>query len=324
MCLARSATEPYIHWIIGHGNCSTWFDNWLPDATLVRPDHSSINYVHDIFSSPSTISPGASRLIGLRAVAAIAKANIFLSDDLDKACWSGTNGEFTLSSAWHLSRRVYSIIAFAKFIWFRYLPRQVSIFMWRLLRFRLPLDENLIKRGVQLASCCAYCSSRQIETYLYVFLQSLVAENVWGEFQRLSVVAPVRSSIAQTCFSWWYSHRKSTLHTNLPSLIFWELWKHRNRSLYDGICSLAWVLVANIKREFFSIMQVAGINFHPTVSWPLSSSSSIRMGRIAPKVIRIIHWSKPSEGLVKLNTDGACRGNPGVSGGGGIVHDAIG
>ncbi|KAL0455304.1 UNVERIFIED_CONTAM: putative ribonuclease H protein [Sesamum latifolium] len=38
----------------------------------------------------------------------------------------------------------------------------------------------------------------------------------------------------------------------------------------------------------------------------------------------IIHWRKPQEGWYKLNTDQASKGNPGISGTGGILRDHLG
>ncbi|KAL0293186.1 UNVERIFIED_CONTAM: putative ribonuclease H protein [Sesamum radiatum] len=36
-----------------------------------------------------------------------------------------------------------------------------------------------------------------------------------------------------------------------------------------------------------------------------------------------VHWRKPQEGWYKLNTDGASKGNPGISGAGGILRDQL-
>ncbi|KAL0294570.1 UNVERIFIED_CONTAM: putative ribonuclease H protein [Sesamum radiatum] len=39
---------------------------------------------------------------------------------------------------------------------------------------------------------------------------------------------------------------------------------------------------------------------------------------------QLLHWRKPPEGWYKLNTDGASKGNPGISGAGGILRDQLG
>ncbi|KAL0300276.1 UNVERIFIED_CONTAM: hypothetical protein Sangu_3130100, partial [Sesamum angustifolium] len=38
----------------------------------------------------------------------------------------------------------------------------------------------------------------------------------------------------------------------------------------------------------------------------------------------IVHWRKPQEGWYKLKTDGASKGNPDISGVGGILRDHLG
>ncbi|KAL0405791.1 UNVERIFIED_CONTAM: putative ribonuclease H protein [Sesamum latifolium] len=38
----------------------------------------------------------------------------------------------------------------------------------------------------------------------------------------------------------------------------------------------------------------------------------------------IVPWRKPQDGWYKLNTDGASKGNPGISGEGGILRNHLG
>lgn len=35
-------------------------------------------------------------------------------------------------------------------------------------------------------------------------------------------------------------------------------------------------------------------------------------------------WDPPNEGWIKLNTDGACGGNPGLISAGGVLRDVMG
>jgi len=55
-------------------------------------------------------------------------------------------------------------------IWHRYIPSKVSVFLWRLLRNRLPTKDNLVRRNVLShteAVCVSGCGSRETTTHLF-------------------------------------------------------------------------------------------------------------------------------------------------------------
>ncbi|XP_040996706.1 uncharacterized protein LOC121242819 [Juglans microcarpa x Juglans regia] len=51
---------------------------------------------------------------------------------------------------------------------------------------------------------------------------------------------------------------------------------------------------------------------------------NLELPRIINLKCRLVKWSKPPSGWVKLNCDGSCRNNPRSSGGGGILQDMDG
>ncbi|KAF5464979.1 hypothetical protein F2P56_015014 [Juglans regia] len=67
---------------------------------------------------------------------------------------------------------------------------------------------------------------------------------------------------------------------------------------------------------------VMGVPFTHQMPW--KTKVMIERPRIRANEVKIVTWSKPPSGWVKLNCDGSYRGNPGNSGGGGIIHDSNG
>lgn len=132
------------------------------------------------------------------------------------------------------------------------------------------------------------------------------------------------SNIQQTQFSWWYTSNPSIITSLLPSLIYWELWRYRNKAIHDTIISPSWVLISTIQKSLLNILQAAKIKFHPSIFQPLLKPSSLIIGHARQRTVRVVHWSKPALGFVKLNSDEASQGKPGLSAGSGIVRDSLG
>lgn len=88
-------------------------------------------------------------------------------------------------------------------------------------------------------------------------------------------------------------------------------------SVFEGTVRPKPLIISSILKDLHSILLAA--NHH--VSW---SSAGLISSYGRKKLIKImaVSWSKPPIGLFKLNSDGASKGNPGPSGGGGIVRDS--
>ncbi|XP_059284804.1 uncharacterized protein LOC132038098 [Lycium ferocissimum] len=69
----------------------------------------------------------------------------------DKAWWMMTSsGKFTVSSAWNLLRQKGHISTVYKQLWIKGVPFKISFFLWRLWKFKLPVDEVLASIGINV------------------------------------------------------------------------------------------------------------------------------------------------------------------------------
>ncbi|XP_057835107.1 uncharacterized protein LOC131045531 [Cryptomeria japonica] len=116
-----------------------------------------------------------------------------------------------------------------------------------------------------------------------------------------------------------------------PSCLVWEIWKERNRRLFEGKAKRQESILNSIKSAI-----VDSVNCRIAFSLDHSKvfSSSDENIRLKWQGIRIpssfgqkinarkdATWSPPKPDWVKLNFDGASRGNPGLSGIGYVIKD---
>ncbi|XP_019087314.1 PREDICTED: uncharacterized protein LOC109127232 [Camelina sativa] len=92
------------------------------------------------------------------------------------------------------------------------------------------------------------------------------------------------------------------------AMCVWWGWKWRCGNVFDscGKCRDQVLFIKNIAREVY----VAHV--------------TTRRNQVVVREERLIKWLRPSAGWIKLNTDGASRGNPGLATAGGLLRDEDG
>lgn len=126
------------------------------------------------------------------------------------------------------------------FIWGRGISPTISIFMWRLVANRIPVDAKVQWRGVSLASKCRCCLVSGSETRLHLFVNGEAANSVWKHFERWFSHAPEferRGQNLEGRLRWWQRHTrikdKHHLCILVPCLICWFLWTERNGCVHE-------------------------------------------------------------------------------------------
>ncbi|KAL0281810.1 UNVERIFIED_CONTAM: putative ribonuclease H protein [Sesamum radiatum] len=244
--------------------------------------------------------------------------NIYQSDYLH---WRlSKNSAFTTKSAWNEIRDQQPVQQFYKSLWSKLIIPNISVFAWRLIHNWIPVDERLKEKGITLASKCLCCEDT--ETIPHLFLHNAHSLEAWGFFAaKFQVNIPHTNDIVLLIQSWKTRlGTKSHIRDVIPLLILWNIWNLRNESKYEGVAFKA----SNIIRKtmtYLHNLQKSGILETDHVKGDLFSISSLHI-HIHQKTQRhkaiTVHWRKPPEGWYKLNTDGASKGNPGISGAGGI------
>ncbi|XP_059066332.1 uncharacterized protein LOC131857651 [Cryptomeria japonica] len=155
---------------------------------------------------------------------------------------------------------------------------------------------------------------------------------------KLGWMVPLPNTVLDLFSSWKIPSRRSVF-SNLwlvaPSLVIWEIWKERNRRIFQEKEEPMESLLLRVERVIAESISVAARNHnlakYPYTSeerdnqanWPLVNyqpvNGSLRVNRPLGK--EEVTWELSSKEWIKINFDGASRGNPGASGVGVVARN---
>jgi len=142
-------------------------------------------------------------------------------------------------------------------VWQKNIPSKVSLFVWRLLRNRLPTKDNLMQRHVLHQShmdCISGCGATETATHL--FLHSDIFCSLWSLVWRwLQILLVLPADIRQ--FFIQFTNMTGLpifTHSFLKIIWFasvWVLWKERNNRVFQNSVSDPSTLVEKVKMHSF-------------------------------------------------------------------------
>lgn len=159
-----------------------------------------------------------------------------LNNSEDTYVWSVDPPAFSVKSARCLIDAGLLPHSGPKTRWNKLLPKKVNIFLWRMLRDRLPTRWNLSRKGLEMSSMnCSLCDNG-IDNAYHVFLTCSLASSIWAcIFKWLDIHPPIISSLMDF-FVWLDDTRLSINKRNIIDVIsgatFWSLWSFRNESIF--------------------------------------------------------------------------------------------
>ncbi|XP_027166413.1 uncharacterized protein LOC113766418 [Coffea eugenioides] len=315
-------------WLLNGGGCDFWYDNWVGSGGLfLRAPVVPASSFADVMTNGAWDSGRLLQILPSGIVDLVMKTPVPSGRGTDQVVWMPTkSGAFTLASAYQEERQGRTSSLVLSRIWQARIPLKVSFFMLRLLMRRLPLDNVLGEMGFKLASKCFCCVDATGETLEHVFSTGQLALEVWNYFQSICRIASDSSSIRSHLFAWWMSLAPSGeqrfICSVTPIFICWNIWKARCRVVFDG----ARVRAKEICGAVFQDVKAA-FEIHFKVAVQGSNFQVFYTGvSQAPYLYecKIVRWEAGGYGCTTLNTDGCAKGNPGVSGGGGVLRDSGG
>lgn len=168
---------------MGQGKISFWYDGWFYGGPLTQICDTS----GDLYCSVSSFldEKGWSRrkLENVLPVDIVEEVvNVLVQkNEVDKQILKlSSDGKLSTKLAWNIVRQNNSPDGVWVAIWSRLLSPRISIFSWRFLKQKLPVDIVLKQKGVLIASKCQCCSEE--ETWEHLFFYGPLALGVWRHF----------------------------------------------------------------------------------------------------------------------------------------------
>jgi len=153
-------------------------------------------------------------------------------------------------------------------VWHRNIPEKVSLFVWRLLRNRLPSKDNLLRQNilhVNDLACVTGCGAS--ESAKHLFLDCDLSYSLWlliWNWIGISVVTPcqIRDHFIQVFFMAEMPRGTHSFFKVVWSACVWVIWKERNNRIFKNMVSTPLVLFERVKLLSFLWLKAKQASFY--------------------------------------------------------------
>ncbi|XP_070022972.1 uncharacterized protein [Nicotiana sylvestris] len=197
-------------------------------------------------------------------------------------------------------------------IWVKGLPFKIAFFMWKVWKAKLPLDDFLKRVGYCMPSKYWCCVQNDEESLQHLFFRSETGKTTWKYFLSRAGIVVEGLTLYQAITKCWTANvclRLKPVMQALPSCVVWDLWKRRNSMKYGDAVTTSRVIY-QVSSHLQALVKVR----KPRMDMVPHKWQDLlaMMENFTPKLkVTKVIWELPSAGWLKVNTDGASRGNPG-------------
>ncbi|KAG7567714.1 Ribonuclease H domain [Arabidopsis thaliana x Arabidopsis arenosa] len=230
----------------------------------------------------------------------------------DELSWKGNpDGQFTVGSAYALLKPEMEdrpcMERFYKRLWRLVAPERVRVFIWLVSHQVIMTNAERVRRHVGESAVCPVCNGAD-ESIIHVLRDCPAMSGLWRR-----LLPPRRhDSFFQKSLLEWVFDNLDPAKDNWPtmfSMAVWWAWKWRCRDVFGE---------RKLCRDRLKFIKDLAEEVRRAHAGTLNSSPP------HAQVERLIRWLPPNEGWVKITTDGASRGNPGLAAAGGAIRNADG
>jgi len=317
----REVVVKGVGWVPGDG-CTIrfWLDRWLLQEPLVELGTDMIPEGERIKVAADYWLPGSGwnlEILGLYLPETVKRrllsvvVQVFLGNG-DEISWKGTqDGAFTVRSAYSLLQGDVgdrpNMGSFFNRIWKLITPERVRVFIWLVSQNVIMTNVERVRRHLSENAICSVCNGAE-ETILHVLRDCPAMEPIW---RRLLPLRRHHEFFSQSLLEWLFTNMDPVkgIWPTLFGMGIWWAWKWRCCDVFGErkICRDRLKFIKDMAEEVRRV-HVGAVGNRPN----------------GVRVERMIRWQVPSDGWVKITTDGASRGNHGLAAAGGAIRNGQG
>lgn len=321
----REVVVPGLSWVLGDGRqIRFWEDRWLGKKRLIEDGDGLVLPAADgilardmwrdgIGRDMAMITPYVSESTRLELLSVVLDN---VTGARDRISWSeSADGEFSVKSAYALLSRNETprpdLRAFYERIWKVVAPERVRLFLWLVGNQALMTNVERQRRHMSNTDLCQVCKAGS-EITIHILRDCPAMRGLW---ERIVPYRRRNTFFGQTLLEWMFSNLgddgksfDSTWATTFAMGVWWS-WKWRCDNVFgnNGRCRDRTKFIKDKAKE----VTLANLKSHEN-------------DQHVPRVEAMVSWVAPSDGWMKLNTNGASRGNPGLATAGGVLRDGYG
>ncbi|CAA7018343.1 unnamed protein product [Microthlaspi erraticum] len=321
----KEAVLPGQRWVVGDGSTIRfWTDKWLSGVSLSEKATSALPANYEGFVAKDLWIPGrgwrfdqilpyVSENTGLELWSIVVDC---VTGAKDRLSWGGSaEGKFTVKSAYSLLTLNESprqnMEQFWKRVWRVKAPERVRVFLWLVCKQAIMTNVERKRRHLCDSDVCSVCCGG-FETILHVLRDCPAMAGIW---QRIVPARERSEFFSQSLLVWLFQNLKEETSMNgVPwatqfAMGVWWGWKWRCGNVFgeNRRCPDRVKFIKDLAKEVW-----------------MAHLATPELSRSTAREERLIGWSPPEGDWIKLNTDGASRGNPGSAAAGGVLRDAEG
>lgn len=191
-------------------------------------------------------------------------------------------------------------------LWKWYVPLKYKLFKWMALENKILTWDNFLRCGTR-PNICILCKV-EAESVYHLLVHCSFTKLLWQVASRNCNIAPRWSSSSMSlCFKDWIKNVKSWCE--LPCFICWELWKHRNKILFEDKPKNAvkvGLLALSAYKELFKGGKskervVLSLFFNHLWVWPIGMFDGVPLRKIVLDVRQGLFTIWASQSFLSLN-----------------------